>query len=1296
MQKRGIWRMRKNGYISRTVAGILLLVCLSIGLIQNTFAATTYTKDALFSKFPSYLYNAETERRLGEMVQSGVDILKAQSEADTTAALLCTLIDDGISLTLRDILSNEQLLDSQNQFRKELAQNALYRVVNEENTYITASNKTISDFGKIKDTFKLVNGSIGYLDVCSAIDFSKTNLTLAQAQVLGEKIFAKGDGTVISIAGDAVDAWKIMLSVMELYEIELSTIDTMIQYSDSSSDLGIGLRLLKEERLADPIGYITVTWLTDKALGELGGLIIKLGMSFFETAETISFIHTCLKLFIKHGFVGATMTELTKAYMAYSNVNSMSVVLADCRLAMMKRGYALENEQESYATLFTAYIGAIEEFLSRTLTLTTPEEYDLHGAAECNLETLEAGAYISYSIHLDLCTKQLNEDIASGALGEDGELPEVGEQINAESIDDRIAAVQERWKPNAGIAFSERYGYSLGSAAFARKVFNLLYGVDMPSSTQNQYRYQLYGTQNVEEVGLLRHTEISGSAVKSLLQNALPGDILIGYGGTNAHYMVVISANDIGLLVYDCNSPFNGTQADDLVQQYLFRYDHIYAAFSTSEKDGCYPGLALYRASNRSRVSTDGSEIRYDDSENFVIENGVLTAYNGWQKHVVIPDGVTTIGEKAFYNDPYRSNIYTVTMPDSVTAIESSAFYNLGNLVKVNFSSNLEKIGQQAFRSCVNLTSVNLRNCPVSIERYAFYNCSMLSALNLGNASKLGYCSFQNCFSLKCLQIPSSITTCDSGDYQYGAFAGCKNLSSVTFSEGITSIPQYLFSGCEGIYSIVIPDGVLSIGDYAFSSCENLSSVSFPRSLREIGKYAFQFCCNLKSVNLPYGLESIKASAFRGCISMSDISIPDTVMLLARYAFRGCTSLVSVTLSKSLKCIGYGAFRDCSALTCIEIPAKVTKVDESISGDYFCYGPFFGCKNLKSITFEEGTTAIAPELFGGCEGLEFVAIPSGVDTIGRGAFYNCKNLKHINLPDTVTTIEYNAFASCSNLSDVVLPNSLEILGETAFGNCTALTKISIPRSVSTVSFGSNLRYGPFTGCDHLTTVLFEKGRTSIPASLCYKCDGVAQVVIPDGVTHIGYAAFDTCRNLESVVLPETLIEIANHAFSSCTKLNQITIPISATVIYPNAFSYNILTIYGWNGSYAETYAKENNIPFVSLGCIANPNTPTGNEPLWVSQLESNFTVTDGALSADLRIENQTAAAQTGRVLVAFYDECGRLCGVSVETVAVDGEKTKDLNFSVPVSGGATKFGTFLLDTFGKPLSAAFKSTIPQH
>jgi hypothetical protein len=225
--------------------------------------------------------------------------------------------------------------------------------------------------------------------------------------------------------------------------------------------------------------------------------------------------------------------------------------------------------------------------------------------------------------------------------------------------------------------------------------------------------------------------------------------------------------------------------------------------------------------------------------------------------------------------------INMIIVKDGVTSIGECAFYDCRSLDSIDLPESLTSIGDNAFSGCDSLSSIDLPRSLTSIGEGAFSGCDSLSSIDL----------------------PESLTS--TGD---NAFSGCDSLSSINLPESLTSIGEGAFSGCDSLSSINLPESLTSIGDRAFSYCEGLSSIVLPESLTSIGDEAFGFCYSLRGINLPESLISIGDAAFEHCYRLSNVRLPESLTSIGDGAFKFCYELDSIYIPVSVGTIYQDTF----------------------------------------------------------------------------------------------------------------------------------------------------------------------------------------------------------------------------------------------------------------------------------------------------------------------------------------------------------------------------------------------------
>lgn len=330
-----------------------------------------------------------------------------------------------------------------------------------------------------------------------------------------------------------------------------------------------------------------------------------------------------------------------------------------------------------------------------------------------------------------------------------------------------------------------------------------------------------------------------------------------------------------------------------------------------------------------------------------------ITGYIGTETNVVIPQtiagqNVTAIGERAFQ----ETDIVHVVVPEGVCSIGYQAFANCEMLERIQLPASITDMAYKAFASCPKLKTAgpvsgdyNIEfSWDIAIPDDAFYHCDSLEEFDLPETIRsIGKNAFCNCINLLQIDFPNDLR--EIGDY---AFSGCDSLVKVAFPDQKIKVNWHVLDGCDNLEKVIIPENVIwnysldtlkncpklitagpiggdysiefgwkeVIPDCAFRSCKWLKSVVLPNTIRRISQAAFYGCSSLTELELPESLQEIANTVFYECTSLKSIEIPDGVEMIWGYTFYGCSNLEHIYIPKSVHTItNYDAFEGCYRLT---------------------------------------------------------------------------------------------------------------------------------------------------------------------------------------------------------------------------------------------------------------------------------------------------------------------------------------------------------------------------------------------
>ncbi len=283
-----------------------------------------------------------------------------------------------------------------------------------------------------------------------------------------------------------------------------------------------------------------------------------------------------------------------------------------------------------------------------------------------------------------------------------------------------------------------------------------------------------------------------------------------------------------------------------------------------------------------------------------IISDGAF--YNNVLNEIIIPDSVSSIGTSAFaanelrkvkinsknigYSSFKNNQISEINFGSKLETIGTEAFVS-NKLTKVVIPNNVTTIGDRAFTNNEELTEVTIPQSAVNSFQNIFGSGSQNNKVIVLNISEgvtnIPNGTFEN-LSIEQVNLPQTLTTIGNL-----AFKGNK-MQTIILPNGVTDIGEEAFNGVP-LTSLTLSNNLVSIGKEAFNGAP-LTSLTLPNNLETIGKNAFA-AGKFTEIEIPSNVKTIDDFAFAG-VPLENVLILSDKVIIGKYAFTGNNMVINV------------------------------------------------------------------------------------------------------------------------------------------------------------------------------------------------------------------------------------------------------------------------------------------------------------------------------------------------------------------------------------------------------------------
>ncbi|MGN0591702.1 MAG: leucine-rich repeat protein [Ruminococcus sp.] len=515
--------------------------------------------------------------------------------------------------------------------------------------------------------------------------------------------------------------------------------------------------------------------------------------------------------------------------------------------------------------------------------------------------------------------------------------------------------------------------------------------------------------------------------------------------------------------------------------------------------------------------------------------------------------------------DSLSNSIKKIVVNEGVTSIGQNAFYRLKNLTEVSLPEGLETISAYAFSFCTSLSSVTLPSTFTEFSWQIFFGCTAMEEI-LVSEENTEYTSVDGILYDKDVQelfwypsnydasvytIPETVT-----DIASSSIIDCINLKEIVMHKDVADFPSML--RCNSLERFTVAEENPYYAD--------MDGVLYNKDFTELIQ------CPPKLVSgvftIPDGVEIIGDAAFNECAALTGVEIPDSVVSVELYAFLYCDSMLEIVFPAHVAKIDYGALdsKQYGITRHITIMNPDCEIDDGMCNFILQNVVMYGYKDSTAEAYANKNSIEFHEIGSASSVTTTSTVTTTTTTTTETTTPTTTTTTETTTPTTTTTTETTTTTTSKTTTETTT-TSLPLTGPEGMDTTTTIC--------TTTAIYEDFYYNILE--DYNVIILSYTGTADTVE--------VPSVIYGMPVTVIGANAF-AGTDIQAVVIPDSVTEIGEEAFLNCENLSSMTIKNPDCVIH--AADYLLpdgIIIYGVKGSTAEAFAESFSYTFQEINSI---------------------------------------------------------------------------------------------------------------